>query len=305
MGIKQFKPKEIDFSYQKVISFSQYQMYKQCAHKWYMKYVEKKLDIPPSVDLIFGTAIHHAIQQYLTIGYNDSFTKADTLDLDEIFHQKFVDEYSQVYKDNNNVHFSNPTELREYGDDGYEILKWFKSKRNTFFSKKGYKLLGIEMPVQKEVHKNLFFIGYLDVVLENTTTGEVEIYDLKTSKNGWGSWAKKDKIKSSQLIIYKQYFSELYGVALDKIKVEFIILKRKNEPSEWVQYPKRITTFAPVAGKIIQKQTTESLADFIKSAFDSEGKYIIKEHTKNVSKLCEYCPIYKTDLCKIEEKPSE
>ena len=39
--IKQKRPKEIDYSLQKNISFSQLSMYNQCPHKWKLIYKDK------------------------------------------------------------------------------------------------------------------------------------------------------------------------------------------------------------------------------------------------------------------------
>jgi hypoxanthine phosphoribosyltransferase len=30
---------------------------------------------------------------------------------------------------------------------------------------------------------------------------------------------------------------------------------------------------------------------------DHDGKYIIKEHNKNITKLCDWCPLNNTSLC--------
>ena len=50
------------------------------------------------------------------------------------------------YKKNNNQHFSSPTELREFFEDGKEILRFIKKKRNLYFKKKGTYLVGCEVP---------------------------------------------------------------------------------------------------------------------------------------------------------------
>ena len=63
-----------------------------------------------------------------------------------------------------------------------------------------------------------------DGFLKETET--FKIIDIKTSTNGWNDYAKKDENKQFQLLLYKQYFSEQYGIPLDKIEIEFFILKR-------------------------------------------------------------------------------
>ena len=70
-------------------------------------------------------------------------------------------------------------------------------------------------------------MGYLDVVTYHEATETFKIIDIKTSTKGWSDYAKKDEDKQYQLLLYKQFFSEQYGIPLDKIEIEFFILKRK------------------------------------------------------------------------------
>ena len=293
---KIFRQKEIDYSYQKNISFSQFQIYEQCHHKWYVQYVEKGFSTPPSINMVFGTAIHHAFQHYLTVGYNTSFTAADKEDITGIFQTKMMEEYQEQYKKHGS-HFSNATEMGEFYDDGVAILNWFKKKRRAYFSGRGMHLVGVEMPLQKEISKNLVYQGFIDLVMYDEYDETVTIYDLKTSTKGWNEYNKKDETKIAQVLLYKQFFSELYDYPVDKINVEFMILKRKAEPTEYQDFPKRIQQFKPASGKVKLKQSQERLYNFIKECFDENGKYLIKEHPKNVTKLCEWCPINNTKLC--------
>lgn len=292
--LKSYTPADVDFAFQKVVSFSQLSLYNQCPHKWYTQYVEKKLQTPPSIHLIFGTAIHHAFQEYLKMGYNDSFSKADKLDLEEIFQNKFIDEYKESYTKNNNTHYSEATEMREFAEDGVAILEWFKKHRKEYFSNRGCQLLGIELPVQKELKKNVIFKGSLDIVIYDSRDETVTIYDLKTSTKGWNDYHKRDKVKQYQLLLYKQYLSELYDIDISKIRIKFLILKRKVVSNEWQEFPKRIQEFVPADGKTSMNESQRNMAEFIKNCFDDVGKPIIKEHKKNFSKLCEYCAIKET-----------
>ena len=76
------------------------------------------------------------------------------------------------------------------------------------------------------------------------------IIDIKTSTRGWHDKMKKNEDKQFQLILYKKYFSELYGIPLDKINIKFFIVKRKlyGKNCDWQQT--RIQEFSPPSGKI-------------------------------------------------------
>lgn len=293
---KLFRQKEIDYSYQKNISFSQFQLYHQCPHRWYTQYVEKAVSTPPNINMVFGTAVHHVFQHYLTVGYNTSFAAADREDIVGMFQTKMMEEYQEQYKKYGS-HFSNAAEMREFYEDGVAILDWFKKRRRVYFSSRGMHLVGVEMLLQKEISKNVIYKGFIDLVMYDDYDGTVTIYDLKTSTKGWNDYNKKDETKISQVLLYKQLFSELYDYPIDKINVEFMILKRKAEPTEYQEFPKRIQQFKPASGKSKVKQSQEKLNEFIKACFDENGKYLIKEHPKNITKLCGWCPLDNTSLC--------
>lgn len=288
--------KEIDFSNQKVISYSQYSTYKSCAYKWYNQSV-LKIKQGPNINMTFGTAIHNTLQHYLTTMYTQSGAAADRIDIVKYFEEQlkisYLDEMTKYGK-----HYSDQTELNEYYEDGVAILKWFKSHRNAYFTSKNDYLIGCELPLQKEITPNVVFQGYIDLAIYNSNVNKITLFDFKTSTKGWNDWNKKDENKISQLILYKQLFSELYNFPIENIDVEFMILKRKVQPNEFVEFPKRIQEFKPAAGSIKLKQVQKSFESFINDIFDDNGQYVIKEYPKTITKLCDWCYLYKEGVCK-------
>ena len=227
--IQQNPPHEIDYSYQKNISYSQISMFKQCQRKWALHYKDKINQRDASIYLVFGIAIHEVIQDYLTIFYSKSKVKANELDLELLFQKKFIEAYEKQYKQNNKIHFSNAVEMREFFEDGVEILTFFKKKVGGYFSKRGTYLVGIELPIINTPNKmlnNLLFKGMLDIVLYHENSDTFTIIDIKTSTRGWHDKMKKNEDKQFQLILYKKYFSELYNIPLEKNNIKFFIVKR-------------------------------------------------------------------------------
>ncbi len=280
-------PHEIDYSYQKNISYSQISMFKQCPHKWKLHYKDKINQRDTSIYLVFGIAIHEVIQEYLKVFYNVSKVKANELDLETIFQEKFIESYQKQYKDNNNEHFSSAIEMREFYEDGVEILRFFKKKIGRYFSKRGTYLVGIELPIINAPNKmlnNILFMGMIDIILYNENSDTFDIIDIKTSTRGWHDKMKKNEDKQFQLILYKKYFSELYNIPLDKIDIKFFIVKRKlYENVDWTQT--RIQEFSPPSGKIKMGRATRYVNDFMSQVFDSQGK--IKEQSYPCT--CGYC----------------
>jgi CRISPR/Cas system-associated exonuclease Cas4 (RecB family) len=299
--IQNYKPQEINYAFQKSISYSQMSMYLQCPKKWALQYRDGHKVPSFSINMTFGTSIHETVQNYLHVLYNESGVKADAINLEEYFEDRFRENYSKGYKDNKNVHFSNPEEMREFYDDGLAILEFIKKKRGEYFSLKGWHLVGIEIPIvisPDKRYSNVLFNGFIDLVLYHEPTEQFVIYDIKTSTRGWGDKEKKDEIKQAQILLYKSFFSELFGVPEDHIDVEFFIVKRKIwEQSEFPQ--KRIQQFTPANGKTKVKKAKSSLTTFIDEVFNLDGSYKSTEHQAQPGKSnCNYCPYKdKKDLC--------
>jgi hypothetical protein len=189
-------------------------------------------------------------------------------------------------------------EMKEFFQDGLNIIEEFKKKKTGYFPKKNTELVGIEISLGYELPKNIEFRGYIDVVIHNKKTGKVKIIDIKTATYGWNKYQKADKNKTSQLLLYKQFFSKERNVPIENIEVEYLILKRKLY--ENLAYPqKRIQTFVPASGKPSINKVISRLQNFMDDCFDDNGEHIIKEYRKEVStKNCKYCEFKdKPDLC--------
>ena len=306
--IKNNPPQEINFAYQKNISYSQMSIFRGCPHRWKLQYKDKIKRFTSSIHTVFGTAIHETMQHYLDIAYEKSFAAADReIDIKEYFQEKFIGEYQVQYKKNNDSHFSDAVEMREFFEDGAAILDWFKKKRSRYFSKKGTYLVGCEVPIviaPNKMYNNVLYMGYLDVVTYNERSDTFKIIDIKTSTKGWNKFAKKDESKQYQLLLYKQYFSEQYNIPLDKIEIEFFILKRKvlDWDDDKIMSPHqayRVQTFTPPSGKIKLNKAKTAINNFIKECFNSSGNIKERDYLKSPSKWnCTFCPFKEEqELC--------
>ena len=290
--------RDIDWASEKSVSYSQFSMYSECPKKWSLQYVEGYKQFTSTIHTVFGTALHEVIQYYLTVMYEQSGTTADQINTSEMFEDKLREEYKKQYITNNKQHFSTPDELREFYDDGIEIIRDFAKNRGKHFSKRGWYLIGVEIPIVLSPHpelQNVVYQGYLDIVMYHEPTNRIQILDLKTSTRGWNDKQKKDEIKQFQLIFYKKYFSQYFNFPEENIDVEFFIVKRKLYESEDFVI-KRIQKYKPAAGKIKIKKATEAMNKFIEDAFDENG-YKKVEHQPTINDNCKWCPFFKTHLC--------
>jgi putative RecB family exonuclease len=284
------KAEEINWETDKIVSYSQFSTWKQCPHKWKLQSVDK-LKQSPNMHLVFGNAIHTTIQHYLKTMFEQSATAADREDIIQLFEASLRSEYKKSVEQNNNIHFSNAEELNEFYEDGEAILDYFKKKRGKYFSKRNTYLVGVEFPLSLSPHEdypNVKFKGFIDLIFYNENTETLQIYDIKTSTRGWKDKEKKDDTKVSQILLYKEYFSRLFNWDVDKIEVEFFIVKRKVwEESEYT-IP-RIQEFIPASGKIKRSKSINEFRLFIEDCFSKEGKPLVKEFTKIPSPLCNWC----------------
>jgi CRISPR/Cas system-associated exonuclease Cas4 (RecB family) len=245
--------------------------------------------------------MHEVMQNYLDVFYSKSKAAANRLDLEELFQEYYIEEYQKQYKSNDKSHFSDAVEMREFFNDGVEILKEFKKRIGGFFSKRGTYLVGCEVPLDLPPIKTLstvHYTGYLDVVLYHERTDRFTIIDIKTSTRGWNDKTKKDTMKKYQLVLYKKYFSEQYNIPIDKIDVKFLILKRKiYENTEYIM--RRMTEFTPASGRNTVNAASRTMNNFIEEVFNQDGSIKDNKYPKSVSKWnCTFCPYAEdSNLC--------
>ena len=290
---------EMDWATQKNISYTQLSAWMECPHRWKQMYIDK-IKQPPSIHLSFGTAMHETLQEYMELMYNKGQQHADEFDAHFDFQGRFLKLYKEDVK-KLGENFATKEELIEFTNDGLNIIDFFLRHRQEHFQKHGWKLLGIEMPLLIAPHEdypNVKLMGKLDLVMFNETLHKVVIWDIKTSTRGWSKYDKENKIKTSQMVMYKKYFSEQYNVPIDSIDVKYFIVKRKvPDNPKYAIMKSRIQKFEPSSGKVTQNKMVKNMKAFIEDVF-KKGSHIydvdkIEEILKNTnkcsSKWCQTC----------------
>jgi hypothetical protein len=298
--IRLHEPHTIDYTIEKSISYSQTLAYNTCPHQWALKYVKGLQVYKPSIHTVFGTAFHETLQEWLTVLYEETVKKATEMDLDALLLSKMQTIYASE-KEKCGEHFSTSKELSEFHNDGVEILKYIKKKRSVFFGTKFIKLVGVEIPLIHQIAHNVFFKGYIDLVLYDEQQDKYLILDIKTSTSGWNQYAKKDDKKLAQLLLYKEFLAKQFQIDIEKVDVKYFIVKRKvPDDPEYAAMGKRVQEFVPPSGKIKRGQATTALGKFIQDAFDDQGKYIDKDYEQVPSRSnCMFCEFRQTEHCKV------
>ncbi len=291
-------PEPVNFAYEKNISYSQLSMYTQCPKKWALQYRDGHKVKEQSIHMTFGTALHETLQMYLDVMYNKSGAEADRIDLEKDFEDRLRKCYAEAYKQNNKEHFSTSEQIREFYDDGIAIINYVKKNRGKYFSKRGWYLVGCEIPIVLAPNPRLSrvkYMGYLDVVLYHEDSNKFVIIDIKTSTKGWGPKERKSKSKQKQLVLYKKFFADQYKVDIDTIDIEFFIVRRKLWESDDYAI-KRVQQFRPPSGKTSINRATKSLQEFLDNCFTKDG-FNEKEMPATPNNNCKWCPYFKTHLC--------
>jgi hypothetical protein len=286
------------------ISYSQYSMWLKCPMQWKLAYVDNLRPRDSNINLVFGTAMHIALQTYLQILYTKSAVEADALDVMGIFNDAYA---KAIEKEGPKMKAGELDKVEEFRQDAKNILDYVMSptNRQKHFPSRKYEFLGVELPLKIPLKNgNVTYTGYIDIALKDKTTGKICIFDIKTSTHGWNVYQKSDRTKLDQLVLYKRFYHMLFKVPMEDIEVEFIILKRRL--FENVEFPQqRIQRVTPTTGKMTMKEVESSFVDFVKDGFTETGEYNRdKSYIKNpgnAKKNCKYCPFKGTDHCNSKE----
>ena len=291
--IKFFKTQEDEDKIR--ISHSQFKKWRECPKKWGLRYREGIRPPDESILLVFGTAIHENLQDYLQKMYDDAAKGANRMDLKGRFNSLLKEEYDnrkEAFEEKHPDHEFpiSKKEMVQFYRDGEQIIDYFRSNRSEYFPKRTMELVGIEEKIEKEVADGIVWVGYLDIVLRDRASGKYKIIDLKTSTDGWDKWKKKEKKRTDQLVAYKKFYAEQLGIEPDMVEIEYLIMKRELNTSAPYK-PSRFQRFSPASGSQSRARVGRKIEEFISDAFNDNGEYREGDFEKKPDKYkCAFCP---------------
>lgn len=278
------------------VSFSQYSMWSSCPQQYKLSYIDGLSQSTSNIHSVFGSAMHETLQEYLSRCLRISKSQADKgMDTKAFLKEKMREMYLKESNEGKDP-ICTKEELVEFLEDGNLILDYFQKSKNfnNFFSLKYDELVAIEQPINTKIREHINFLGFIDLVVRSTFDGKYRIIDFKTSTSGWSKYQKKDPTKNAQILLYKKFYSEMLGVSMDMIDVEFIILKRKVSDKADYVIP-RISRHVPANGKPSINKAWNEFNTFVDNVFNSDGTYRTDvQFPKKPSKLCGWCEFYGT-----------
>jgi hypothetical protein len=281
------------------VSFSQYSLYSTCPRQYKLSYIDKLSESSANIHTIFGTSMHETIQHFLSVMYGVSKKQALEIDTDKLLLDWMRKEYLKETEKLTEGTICTQLELEEFYGDGRRILEWLKKHLDKFYTKTGFELIGIEIPLNAKVKEGVNFIGFIDIVMRDIGNNEIIIIDLKTSTQGWNKYQKADKFKNAQIVLYKKYYSELFNIPLDKIKVEYQIMRRKLFEDAPFPIP-YMSKHIPANGKPTVNKVYNEFLEFVNTVFDDEGKFRDIEYPKvpgDKNKNCKFCEFLQRGIC--------
>lgn len=278
------------------VSFSQYSMWSSCPQQYKLSYIDGLSQSTSNIHSVFGSAMHETLQEYLSRCLRISKSQADKgMDTKAFLKEKMREMYLKESNEGKDP-ICTKEELVEFLEDGNLILDYFQKSKNfnNFFSLKYDELVAIEQPINTKIREHINFLGFIDLVVRSKFDNKYRIIDFKTSTSGWSKYQKKDPTKNAQILLYKKFYSEMLGVSMDMIDVEFIILKRKvSENTDYV-IP-RISRHVPANGKPSINKAWNEFNTFVDNVFNTDGTYRTDvQFPKKPSKLCGWCEFYGT-----------
>ena len=135
------------------VSFSQYSMWSSCPQHYKLQYIDKLSESTSNIHLVFGTAMHETLQEYLEKCLRISKSQADKMmNLSEMLKQKMRTLYLKE-SNNGELPICSKDELVEFLNDGNIILDYFQKRANfnKFFSLKDDELVSIEQPINAKI----------------------------------------------------------------------------------------------------------------------------------------------------------
>ena len=273
------------------ISYSSLSTYNKCPKLWEMQYLRGLVPFKQNIYTCFGTAMHETIQEWLEVMYHDKVKTGMEMDLDKLLYDSMIKAYKQGKAQNGHEHFSSEKELTQFWIEGKHILNYLKKKKNAYFTTKTMQLAGIETLLYQEIKPGVMFKGLVDLVFYHPTTDRWTIMDIKTSTSGWRDNQKKNPNLTAQVILYREFFAKQFNVDVDKVDVEFFIVKRRvPAEAEFASMQKRVQQFTPSSGPRKTKQVIESMNKFVEEVVGEDGKYIDKSYScKSPIGKCDHC----------------
>jgi hypothetical protein len=265
----------------KHVSFSEIKCWKECSWRHKLVHIDKIDMFEPSPYLDFGTAVHEGCETLLETRTVDKekLLKDITTAWDKhgFGEPEWYEKMPGWYK------HAPVEEWCEWAENMWEDVPTFLDE--TF---PGWEPIKAEETLYEDIDNSFVkFKGFIDAVIvapDKKGNDKVWIIDWKTSQSyGWRRDKKQDILMTSQLMLYKYFWSRKHNVPLKDIRCGFILLKRGGKPGNMCE-------LVPVSvGPTSIERSTKILKNMIKAV--TSGFYLKNRNS------CKFCQFKDTEYC--------
>lgn len=198
------------------ISYSSISSYQACPLRWYFRYVVGLPERTVSSSLVFGSAIHRAVEHY----FNELMAGNESPTLEAL-----LGEYDRHWQDTDeeSVKFGKDEDKESLGPLAQRMLVAFQT--STLARIEGH-IIGVEEQLRGPVIAGApDLLGRIDLLVE--TSEELIVTDLKTSRSRWSPEQVDDQ--AGQLLLYSELVRPLSP--RKKLRLQFAVVTKAKVPS--------------------------------------------------------------------------
>jgi len=249
------------------ISFSALKIWKECAFRYKLNYIDDLRKFNGNEFTAFGTSLHKVCELHL---------QDVSLDPVSIFINKFNEELSKLPPPDESTMILRE-EMRKQGE---MLSPLILGAMQAYFG--SFRIVSAEeellLPLE---NTNFQFKGYVDLILQ-TDDDKYHIIDFKSCSWGWGMDRRNDAMTNYQLTLYKYFFSKIKNVDPKDVETHFALLKRTAKKNQ-------VELFRVTSGP---KKVDNALKVLNNAVYNIEKGYFPKNKLN-----CKYCEFYKTEHC--------
>lgn len=195
------------------LSFSAIRTYQGCPLRYKFKYLDGILEDRVSSTLIFGCAIHAALEHYFHQFMAGEPQLPNVPELIEIYQQNWSTEKT--------IQFGSKESRESLDQLAKKMLRNFLA---SDLSSPSERIVGIEEDIRGELLPGMpDILGRIDLLLEST---DVVIRDLKTSRSSWDEDQASES--AEQLLLYAELVKEMFPGRT--IRLQFAVITKHVDP---------------------------------------------------------------------------
>jgi len=241
------------------ISYSALKTYNDCPWLYKKKYIDMVIPFVDSVFTLFGKAVHTVCQEMLCGNEINFLGEFQWLLKDKLSREEILEKADLI---------------KEMFQQGQEICNEFAEYMKETFG--NFEVIFPELYLKEPISgSSMKFKGYVDLVLK-LEDGKYGIIDLKTATWGWNAKQKNNTMAGYQIIYYKNFFAQQYGIDLKDVETYFVLLKRTAKVG------KKIEAVKITSGNVKVNNALKLLVKTIRNIHDT--KVFFKRRTS-----CEKC----------------